>query len=377
MGMDRLYDEIHTTLTGQYREGVTELDFLSGRALSSIFRKKAEGFVRANQYPPLSDSEEREIRSYYSGCPGFSLVFHRLYKGFTGEFNPEYIPDDLYYSFIEPYMTDRAASRYMDNKCYYPWLFPDVNKPETICSRVGRIWTDQEGKRISANDALSLAVQRGEVVVKAAENSQGGHGLYFLSGEDLRERFKEAVRSIRGDITVQGLFHQHEDFEKLHSGSVNTLRILSFLPTVRGNGGRDVQILSVAVRIGTGNSRVDNVSSGGLICGVNGDGSLTEKAFSPKGSALYTHPDMGYSFSGVKLPGIDSATSLVQKIHPRMGKFRLSSWDIAIDREGEAALIEANFSLGIVMELQAVNGPLFGSDTRGILREVFWERFPG
>lgn len=376
-----LYDNIYTTLTGKYTDGKTELDFLSATALSSIFRKKAENFVRKNHYAPLTESEESEIRGYFAGCPGFSTVFHRLYKGFTGEFHPEYIPDDLYYSYIEPFMTDRRASRYMDNKCYYPRLFPDVKMPPVICNRTGRIWTDADGKRITAREALDLAGQRGDVVVKAAENSQGGQGLFFLSGAEIRTRFKEAVRSIEGDITVQELFLQHEEFEKLHPGSVNTVRILSFLPA-RPEGpapdhfGEDggTRILSMAVRIGTGQSRVDNVCSGGLICGVNENGALTESAFSPAGSAVYEHPDLGYAFSGITLPGIDSAVRLVKQIHPRVGKFRLSSWDIAVDRNGEAALIEANFSLGIIMELQAVNGPLFGGRTPELLREVFGKR---
>ncbi|MCR5303930.1 MAG: hypothetical protein K6E33_05145 [Lachnospiraceae bacterium] len=370
--MSILGDNIYTTLTGDYIEGKTELDFLSGTALSSIFRKKAKGFAEANSYPPLTLEEEAEVRDFYRGCPPFSMIFHRFYKGITGTFDPSYMPDDLYYAHIEPFMTDRRASRFMDNKCYYPLLFPDVKQPETICSRVGRIWTMKDGVRITPEKVLELIDSEDETVVKASENSQGGHGVTFISGADRKRQFVRAVRGIRGGLTVQRAFRQHEELSALHAGSVNTVRILSMLP---GDPSEETRIVSMAVRIGQGDSRVDNLSSGGMMCGINEDGTLTKYAFRLPGVLVTGNPENGIVFEGRKLPGIESAKALVRKIHPRMGKFRLSSWDIAIDRDGEACLIEANFSLGIIMELQAVNGPLFGERTGEVLKEVFGRRY--
>jgi hypothetical protein len=54
-----------------------------------------------------------------------------------------------------------------------------------------------------------------------------------------------------------------------------------------------------------------------------------------------------------------------------MGHFRMISWDVAIDEQGEAVLIEANLTLGGISDVQMCSGPLFGRDTKKILDEVF------
>lgn len=47
------------------------------------------------------------------------------------------------------------------------------------------------------------------------------------------------------------------------------------------------------------------------------------------------------------------------------------SWDVAIDKDAEPVLIEANLQIGDIDILQPVNGPLFGDLTEDVLKEVF------
>lgn len=79
-------------------------------------------------------------------------------------------------------------------------------------------------------------------------------------------------------------------------------------------------------------------------------------------------------FDGFKIPSFDKACDLVRKAHPIIAHFRLVSWDIAIDQNGEALLIEANMRKGGLNLLQFNNGPLFGDLTKKILDEVFGKR---
>ena len=80
---------------------------------------------------------------------------------------------------------------------------------------------------------------------------------------------------------------------------------------------------------------------------------------------------MHYPLAGHPVPGIASAHAMVKKLHPVMGRFRLASWDIAVDEEGEAVLLETNVSLSVISDIQACAGPLFGDQTRKIVEEVF------
>lgn len=64
----------------------------------------------------------------------------------------------------------------------------------------------------------------------------------------------------------------------------------------------------------------------------------------------------------------------MKECHPRIGNFRLVSWDIAIDKNGNAVLIEANMRKGGINFHQFNNGPLFGNLTERVLEEVFGGR---
>lgn len=52
-------------------------------------------------------------------------------------------------------------------------------------------------------------------------------------------------------------------------------------------------------------------------------------------------------------------------------QFRLLSWDITIDEDGNPVIIEVNMHSGQLDFHQLNNGPIFGDDTEEVLKEVF------
>ena len=68
-------------------------------------------------------------------------------------------------------------AEYLDNKCYYKTIFPDVKQPETIACRMNRIWYIDN---MPTTFEKVLAVLKGnESFVKMATDSEGGRG-YFI-----------------------------------------------------------------------------------------------------------------------------------------------------------------------------------------------------
>jgi glutathione synthase/RimK-type ligase-like ATP-grasp enzyme len=230
--------------------------------------------------------------------------------------------------------------------------------------RVGHNWLDEHGKLITREEVRRRIKAESEVVLKRAVFSEGGFGVHFISGEDIFTEFRKVLRKIPTDVIIQKPIKQHRDMAALNASSVNTLRIMSWLD------GSEVKILCTAVRIGVGGDRVDNISHGGLFCGVRSDGSITN-GFLHGAIETDRHPEHGYLFSEVKIPSLDKAYELVKNAHPAISHFRIAGWDVAIDEDGEPTLIEVNFSLCCVNDIQSVCGPLFGDDTKKMLDEVF------
>ena len=138
-----------------------------------------------------------------------------------------------------------------------------------------------------------------------------------------------------------------------------------------------VYILSAVLRMGFGNSKVDNATAkdnagyDGMSCGIDENGCLKKYAYGyTTGNRCEKHPD-GLVFEGFKIPSFDKAVELVKSAHPLIGHFRLVSWDIAIDKDGDPVLIEANMRKGGINFHQFNNGPLFGDLTEKVLNEVF------
>lgn len=368
MGFNYLTNSLFTFLTGDYIEGVTDLDRLATPALLRIFRKKMQDYVRKTKCDDLTSGQKEQVRDFYARYGGTDLLYHRVYTARSGRFFKEYIPDDIYFGHIEPYYSDRLTSKYLDNKCLYYCFFSNVRQPGLIAMRVGKYWLDSEFRLIGKDKLMDIIANNERFVVKKATDSEGGYGVEFLEGGERTDDFRRFIDKNKTDIVVQEEVRQHPAYARLNESSVNTLRLMSLL-TKDG-----VKVLAGAVRIGTKGSRVDNLCHGGVFCGIDNSGRLTETGLLDDGSVIKKHPDHDYSFSDITLPYYDKARELVEKAHGIMGHCRLASWDIAIDEGGDAVLIETNLALGTIFSMQVCCGPLFGEDTKKILDEVFYDK---
>lgn len=324
-------------------------------------RKKIRSYLSSGKV--LTQEQKNQVVAFWTPYAKITSDFHAFYLEKTGTFAPEFIPTDLYYTKIDPFFNPARMSSVMDNKCLYSRLFPGIPQPQTVLFRMNNYWYDSNREKVTWQRAQAIMEAEKELFVKAATGSCSGQGVFYFSAENgnLAEQFTKQVR-IAGDIVVQRPVVQHQVFAKMNASSVNTFRILSLL-TDEG-----VKCYSTLVRIGVANRKVDNR---GLSCGVQPDGKLNARAYRLNGESFTKHPDHDFTFEGYQLIGLDKAKALIEKAHPMIPYFRMISWDIAIDEQGEPVMLEANFSKGCLDFLQLNNGPLFGDDTKKILDEVF------
>ena len=123
--------------------------------------------------------------------------------------------------------------------------------------------------------------------------------------------------------------------------------------------------------MGVGNSHVDNASNGGIYCKILKDGSLADFAYDALGNRFEEHPDGG-RFCNVKFDFMSDVKKVVKQAAQRFPHFRLIGWDIAIDRDDNPVIIEANLTMSSIDIIQTVWGPLFGDYTEQVLEEIFF-----
>ena len=265
-----------------------------------------------------------------------------------------YFPDDLFYDKIDRNLNDWKTAPVIDDKNLYDLFFYDVPHPKVIARLVGGIHEDGSYNIITFDDVVKLCEKKGQAIIKVPYGSSGGHGIQFWSmgsGKSLTEILSQVKTFV-----IQEIVNQHEEMKKLHADSLNTIRVMTM------TDGNEVKPLSAIVRMGVGDSKVDNVSSGGIACGINKDGSLKNFAFDGKGRRYDVHPQ-GAHFEDTVIPNFDTCISLCKKLAPRVARFsKLISWDFAIDAEAQPLLIEANLYGGELDFHQMCNGPIFGDE---------------
>lgn len=314
----------------------------------------------------LTDDCKREIATFWKPYGKTDPIYQEYYFEKNDLYDVRYLPDDLYYTKIQYFFNDITAAYIVDHKAYYEALFPDIKHPETIAKRLNGYWIVGE-KFVTVKEVSELVCREEIIFVKPATGTCGGAGISILEGKDLnQQRFVEVANSIRGDIVIQLRVEQCEELKAIHETSVNTLRIMSL---IEKDG--HVTILSRSLRMGIGNSRLDNAHSGGISIGVNQDGSLKDFALTLGGKRFYEHPDSGVIFSDIVLPNMGIIEEAIKKCALRVPAFRIVAWDVILDKENFPLLIEANFYNAGMDVPQLNNGPLFGEKTEERLNEVF------
>ena len=239
-------------------------------------------------------------------------------------------------------------------------------QPKTVVHKIGKLLFDENYKQIDTQTAIELISNEPEVIIKPSQESGSGRGITFYKTEKDIESIKAFLEDKNEtNYIVQGIVKQHPDLNAVHASSLNTIRVATLM---LDDG---VHVLSSVLRMGVNDSRIDNVTAGGISAGINSDGTLKKYAYTYyTGERMEKHPQ-GLVFENYKVPSYDKIIETVKEAAQCIGNFRLVSWDMAVDENGNVLLVEANMRKGGINLHQFDNGPLFGELTDRVLDEVF------
>ncbi|WP_270488390.1 sugar-transfer associated ATP-grasp domain-containing protein [Butyricimonas synergistica] len=305
---------------------------------------------------------QSDIGTYWSRFRGkYDPRWFDLYNSINqGRYDLKYyIPDDFYYCYIDAFFAERKKCLIYDNKNMYDLYFHDVKQPRTIVKNIDGVFVNNKYEIVDLREARKMCLEEGRVIIKPSVNSEGGKGISFFDRDDDANVLDKLLS--RRDIIVQEVIQQHDSLAKIHSSSINTIRIMTLVFDNR------VHVLSSVLRMGVNNAQVDNASSGGIVCGIQMTGQLKSVAYDIKVNKYERHPQGG-KFEDIIVPNLNNCYELVKRLALRfVGMTKLISWDFAIGVDGEPILIEANLSFGQIDFHQLCNGPIFKEMTDEIL----------
>lgn len=209
--------------------------------------------------------------------------------------------------------------------------------------------------------------------IKKKEGSSGGKNIFKLFYHELESNtqklnfiFKEVLKS---GYLFQKVLVQHDKLNSLNPCSINSIRINTFT-----NKMNSTRVLFAIMRLGINRSIVDNVSSGGIIVGINiEEGKLLTEAITDfthgNGRNFNEHPDTKIKFKDFQIPFFNEAKELVIKAAMFVPQVKLIGWDVAIQPKGPV-LIEGNIHPGLRHSETVIKGFKNNFFVREMLKEA-------
>ena len=279
-------------------------------------------------------------------------------KGFLSYRLEQYgIDKENYRNFISDY--DYRFLRHINNK-YKIWL-EDKLTVKYICSehnqffpayyyhfaerngevRLIKLMDLPAGYDNKPESILALVRDVGDLACKPQRGSQGegffklsyDSGKYFMNHEEVKP---EEVISILSDgknqYFITGYIKQHNAIDKIYSGAVNTMRVITFM-----KDGKTPVIGNAYMRFGSKETgAVDNMGAGGMFAQIDMETGRFHNGKIITGNKIINcerHPDSGELIEGV-IPHWDKIKDGVRLLCMDMPQLEYLGFDIAVTENG-------------------------------------------
>lgn len=232
------------------------------------------------------------------------------------------------------------------NELYYYYCQLDkLGRPEVFSSKektyeVFKEYYKREVLLISSaqqkEDVFRFLEKHHAAMVKPDEE-YGGHGIEIirlsagLTSDLLWERL-----SNKCPFVLEELIEQVPEMNVFYPHAVNTIRYHTFFFDGK------LERVQAVLRMGRGNSVVDNASSGGMFVLVDTEsGRILGPAKDLKGNRFEAHPDTGVRFEGKVIPRWNDLNALLEKLVRVLPEQKQIGWDFALSEKGWV-IVEGN-----------------------------------
>ena len=330
------------------------------------YRKEIKSRIKKRKCKPIKKTYAKEILRYYNSF-GIKIkpYWHHYYSDINNCYSYEYIPEDYFYSTIDLALNKKEFSEPLMDKNLLDRIFKNVKLPKTVVKNINGYYYDANDL-IDYKNAIDRCKNYKTLIIKPSIYSGGGKNVLVFTIKEGKTNYndltiQELFELYKKNFIIQEIVDQHETLKKLNPSSLNTIRVMSYLSE------KEVFILSSFIRIGGKGMFVDNMASGGIACGIEPNGNLKKLGYNQYFDQV-TKTDSSINLENIKIPSYDEITKTVKELHKQVPYFRLISWDMAVDSNGEVVLIENNLWGQGLNPHQVINGPIFNEHITEILK---------
>ena len=303
-----------------------------------------------NNRGKLSPHIKRQADEYAKdilGWKGFAPWLY-VYASIQGSFREGWIPDNFYRDkVIDSIQGDYGKISFLkplSNRLFSAPLGPD------IASYINGHWFNPLLQPIDKQDISGILFAQTTKIVVKLDQSYQGRGILVLKSSQFNVNDLEAM----GNFVVQNYIQQHDFFNGLVTGSVATIRLTTIVDTQH-----QISLRSGYLRLGR-NSDQYVKSESHIRVPVNFEtGALEQTGYFANWKVTEEHPDSKATFLGKQIPNFQNCVQLVKELHGTMPMVGAIGWDVVVDVQGQAQIMEWNGYSNDIKFSEATQGPCF------------------
>ena len=211
------------------------------------------------------------------------------------------------------------------NKILFLNKFPGFAQRKWI--EVQKSTYEEFANMLYASDCIAKPIEgwRGQGIQKITQ---------VASGADVRDLYDKCVKN---NILLEERIRACKEIEEFHPQSLNTIRVVTI-----SNPNKCV-VFGAILRMGTGESIIDNTHNGGVFASIDvNTGIIETDGLDSSGNHYAIHPDTKKTIMGFKIPYWDKVVETCTKASKVLPKLIFAGWDVVVKEGGEIALIEGN-----------------------------------
>lgn len=289
------------------------------------------GWDRSHTVESIKKAHDR------TGCTAKEFFIYRFYELTEAEQEEVFLIHD----------SVKLRKKY-DDADFVSMLCNKEKTNEFFSEYLNRAWC--VNTKISKEEFIKKFSDCGKVIYKPLSGNRGrGVEAFEIDASNAGEVY-DKLSVLPGGVVEEYLI-QHPDMSRLTPASVNTLRIVTISSKTEPvtADGKFADVAYAALRIGGGNSIVDNFHSGGMVAAVDLEsGELVTDAADMEGKVYPEHPVTGTHIKGFKVPHFEKTVEMIMNACSKNNIGGYIGWDIAITEKGPA-LVEVNAEPGVVL----------------------------
>ena len=191
--------------------------------------------------------------------------------------------------------------------------------------------------RKASIDDFTQMVSQFDCIAKPIEGWRG-QGIRIIKKTEDNAKIKQLYEEcVKGNVLLEERIHACKEIEAMHPSSLNTVRVVTI------SNPQKCVVFGAILRMGTGDSIIDNTHNGGIFASIDvKTGVIETDGLDSNGNKYIEHPDSHIKIKGFQIPYWDKVVEMCSAASKIMPKTVFAGWDVVIMDGGRVGLIEGN-----------------------------------